>query len=75
MQRYDKVVADFLGFDKAMEALLDGKKISRANWDGYWELRETEFGILIVAELKTGYTAVATPYQEDMLAFDWQIVE
>lgn len=75
MTRYNKVVEEGLGFDKAMEALLDGKKVSRAIWGGYWVIRDTEFGNLIVAELKDGGTAVATPYQEDMLAFDWRIVE
>lgn len=74
-KRYDRVVEEGLGFDKAMQALLDGKKVSRFIWDGYWEIRDTEFGHLIVAELKSGGTAVATPYQEDMLAFDWQVVE
>lgn len=75
MVRYNRVIEEGLGFDKAMEALLDGKKVTRAIWQGYWEIRDTEFGNLIVAELKSGGKAVATPYQEDLLAFDWQIVE
>ena len=75
MVRYEKVVSEGLGFDKAMEALLDNKKVSRAIWEGYWEIRETEFGMLIVAELKSGHTAIASPYQEDLLSFDWRIVE
>lgn len=74
-KQYDKVVDEGLGFDKAMQALLDGKRISRFSWGGYWEIRDTEFGHLIIAVLKNGDTAVATPYQEDMLAFDWQVVE
>lgn len=75
MARYNLVVEERLGFDKAMEALLDGKKVSRSIWGGYWEIRDTEFGHLIIAELKDGRTAIATPYQEDLLAFDWMIVQ
>lgn len=75
MVRFDKVIEEGLGFDEAMRALLDRKKVSRAIWDGYWEIRETEFGMLIVAELKTGFSAPAQPYMSDMLAFDWRIVE
>lgn len=74
-KRYNKVVECDLSFGQAMDALLDGEKISRSVWCGYWELRETEFGMTIVAELKDGSKAVASPYQSDMLSFDWQVVE
>lgn len=74
-KRYNRVVDEGLSFGLAFEELLNGKKISRAVWDGYWELRETEFGMTVVAELKDGGKAPAQPYQSDMLAFDWQIVE
>ncbi|PEA25943.1 hypothetical protein CN984_12180 [Bacillus cereus] len=66
-------------------AIHEGKKVTRAIWDGYWCM-QTIVGLenkelpqwhddLLVAVLKGGGYAIATPYQADMHATDWMIVE
>ncbi len=85
-KRYSKIVETELTFGLAMDyALVLNKKVTRAKWDGYWckqEIRGTLCknapswkGEFLVAILKDGGYAVATPYQEDMLATDWMVVE
>lgn len=70
-----------LSFGKALEYLKDGYKIKRSSWGGYWFIDEKLIGKnfvfgreVIVAKLKDGGYAPATPYQEDILAEDWEIV-
>lgn len=66
-----------MDFGKAIEALKQGKKITRIIWSGYWTL-ETIKGLdtqTIVATLKNGNRVTATAYQEDILANDWHIVK
>lgn len=80
-----------MNFGEALEHLKQGKKIRRSIWGGYWMLitetyircendriNPAGFRIknLIVAALRDdkGYAA-ACPYQEDILAEDWLIVE
>lgn len=79
-------------FGEAVEALKEGKKVTRQIWGGYWFLSkkaEVEdvlpdgykrgYGFnngLIVAVLKGGGgCAPAMPYQSDILAEDWKLVE
>lgn len=80
-----------MNFGQALEALKQGKKVARSNWGGYWflsdypELRESLEGYirsyyfkngLIVAVLKDGGgLAPAQPYQADLLAEDWVLVD
>lgn len=83
-KRYSRVVEAGLSYGKAMDALLkEGRKVTRKVWDGYWVVQTignlngspSWTGQFIVAYLKNGGTAIATPYQEDMFANDWMIVE
>lgn len=66
-----------LTFGLAVEAMKKGFKVARAGWGGYWNLEK--INILseptIVAYCKDGSIQAATPYQCDMLADDWVIVE
>lgn len=80
-----------MNFGEALQALKEGKKVTRAIWGGYWRLYPAAMiamtgiqsqpdgtGIIediIVAHLKDGKAAPAQPYQPDLLAEDWQIVE
>lgn len=79
-----------MNFSQALEALKQGKKVKRAIWGGYWYLKSNvvvdvipgesmdSVGVvrtLIVAKLKDGGYAPATPYQGDILAEDWEIVD
>lgn len=65
-----------LSFGDAINHLHKGKKVKRAIWGGYWVIEDNEeFGEIIVAYLKDGGKAVATPYNADMLALDWEVVE
>jgi hypothetical protein len=71
-----------LFFGTALEALKAGKKIKRAHWGGYWVHipAATTNGLfqdgIIVAVLKDdGGCAPAQPYQADMLAEDWEVIE
>jgi gamma-glutamylcyclotransferase (GGCT)/AIG2-like uncharacterized protein YtfP len=90
-KQYSKVVKTDMSYGEAMFALINqGKKVTRKVWDGYWLMDtihynggEPQKGLtsknhahkVIMAKLKTGGFAVASPYQEDMLANDWMIVE
>lgn len=68
-------------FGEALEALEEGHKVKRSIWGGYWVIEEWEKSgyeksyPLIVAYLKDGGYAPAQPYQADILAKDWEIVE
>jgi hypothetical protein len=74
--KYTKVVKEGISFGDAINALHDGKKVTRAIWQGYWVIEDNEeFGEIIVAYLRDGGKSVATPYNSDMLALDWMIVE
>ncbi len=85
-KRYSKVITTGLTYGKAVDmAIHEGKKVTRAIWDGYWckqdimglqsENLPMWQGEFLVAVLKSGGYAIATPYQEDMHATDWMIVE
>lgn len=85
-KRYSKVIETGLTYGKAVDmAIHEGKKATRAIWDGYW-CTQTIAGLqseqvpqwqgeFLVAVLKGGGYAIATPYQADMHATDWMIVE
>lgn len=78
-------------FGEAVEALKQGKRVKRSIWGGYWFLmnaaqvsEEDELGYekmatllpTIFAVLKDGQgVTVAQPYQNDILAEDWEIVQ
>lgn len=79
-----------MNFGEALAALKEGKKISRSVWRGYWMIlnnadilspsthpkERVMINRLIVAVLAHGKGhAPAMPYQEDILADDWLIVE
>lgn len=83
-----------MNFGEALQALMNGKKVKRSIWSGYWYYshkakllttpldnegavyREDNTLDIIVAVLKdNGGVAPAQPYQSDLLADDWQIVE
>jgi hypothetical protein len=83
-KRYSKIIATGLTYGQAMEELLvKGKLVTRKVWDGYWTVQTLGnltgepawHGRFIVAKLKNGGFAVASPYQEDMFARDWMVVE
>lgn len=77
-----------LTFGAAIELLKQGKKIKRRDWGGYWfmplnspitgadgENQFFQMNQTIVARLKEGGGyVVATPYQADILAEDWELV-
>ncbi|GAB7387365.1 hypothetical protein BSNK01_12010 [Bacillaceae bacterium] len=80
-----------LNFGEALEALKQGKKVKRKQWGGYWFIPQVHVTIqdkertgyevallkpLIVARLKDdeGYVS-AQPYQVDLLAEDWEVIE
>ncbi|AYP68213.1 hypothetical protein PQE75_gp081 [Bacillus phage vB_BcoS-136] len=74
--RYSKVIQQGLDFSEAMRILLNGGKVTRAIWKGYWVIEDNEeFGEIIVAYLADGGKAVATPYNSDMLGMDWMEVK
>ncbi|KMP65268.1 hypothetical protein TU57_10785 [Bacillus cereus] len=85
-KRYSKVILSGLTYGRAVDmAIHEGKKVTRAIWDGYWcnqdimglqsESLPMWQGEFLVAVLKSGGYAIATPYQEDMHATDWMVVE
>ncbi|QRV11330.1 DUF2829 domain-containing protein (plasmid) [Bacillus velezensis] len=85
-KRYSSILQKGLTFGRAIDkALCEGKKVSREVWDGYWCKQTVDGqmdenlpdwrGEFLVAALKDGGYAIATPYQEDMFANDWMIVE
>jgi hypothetical protein len=83
-KQYSKVIESGLTYVQAMEKLLvENKMVTRKVWDGYWTIQllgnltgeQAWHGRFIVAKLKNGGFAVASPYQEDMFARDWMVVE
>lgn len=73
-----------MDFGKAIESLKEGKKVARKDWGGYWSIEKIVFkkkvnhsvhAEIIMATLKDGGYAPAQPYQADILAEDWEIVE
>jgi hypothetical protein len=74
-------------FGEAVEALKRGEKVARAIWGGYWVAEmvqivdhrigaRDEYNDMIVAHLKdNGGIAPAQPYQADLLATDWKIID
>jgi hypothetical protein len=80
-----------MNFGEALQALKEGKKVKREIWGGYWRLYKhaTLNGLsaedghalycepedIIIAKLKDGGIVPAQPYQIDILAEDWKIVE
>jgi Protein of unknown function (DUF2829) len=78
-----------VNFGQALEAMKQGKKAKRKHWGGYWfigyvEIREPipytkwsniDSTQMIIARLKDGGYVPATPYQEDLLAEDWEVIE
>lgn len=75
-----------MDFSDALEAMrYDQLKVKRKGWGGYWfipitsvyvhDVAEEPMSPMIVARTKEGYYAPATPYQSDLLADDWEIVE
>lgn len=74
--RYSKVMQGNLTFGDAINLLHRGRKVTRSIWKGYWVIEDNEeFGEIIVAYLADGSKAMATPYNADMLAIDWMVVE
>jgi hypothetical protein len=85
-----------LTFGQALDALKQGKKISRATWGGYWIMCSAQLfpkaqsreslsldvpmeahksrGIIIAILKDTGEAVPAQPYQADLLAEDWRIL-
>jgi hypothetical protein len=80
-----------MSFGQAIEALKAGLKVKRAAWGGYWFIEDVAFNggeeqedvyganygvVMILAKLKdnAGY-APAQPYQADILANDWEVIE
>lgn len=74
---------EYVTFGEAIEALKQGKKVTRKIWGGYWYLdqsisigRGEVLNDTIIAKLKDdGGFVAATAYQEDILAEDWMILE
>lgn len=79
-----------MNFGEALQALKEGKKVTRSIWEGYWQLaispivtyKETNglsssnLNNMILAFLRDNQgIAPAQPYQSDLLAEDWMIVE
>jgi hypothetical protein len=65
-----------MNFGQAIKALQQGKAVKRATWKGYWFMYHIFGSPLIVAALRdnAGF-AGAQPYQGDILANDWQLVQ
>lgn len=81
---YGEVVQTGLSYGQAMhEAVVNEKFVARAHWGGFWYNdvpQNPEFDLftvpVLVAVLKDGINAVpATPYNEDIQATDWMIVD
>lgn len=75
-----------MNFGEALKALKDGKCVKRKHWLGYWEISTMVYmedksdwlGTLIVARSLGGdsdVNAPAQPYQSDLLAEDWEVIE
>ncbi|MDO7847604.1 DUF2829 domain-containing protein [Hymenobacter sp. M29] len=73
-----------IDFGHALAALKTGKKVTRQIWGGYWRMdacsvsfpegKAQDFTV-IMAYLKDGGVAPAQPYQSDLLATDWVILD
>lgn len=89
-KQYSSVVESNLTFGEALSAIKKGKMVTRGIWDGYWYMESITFDgnegrnkgfrviqnkYVIMAKLKSGEYAVASPYQSDLLAEDWMIVK
>lgn len=83
-KQFGKILSRNIPFSDAMYHLAKGKKVTRSIWGGYWKEQviftaDGEGNMMkrkaIVAFLKDGGWAIASPYQEDMLASDWMVVE
>lgn len=85
---YKQRVEMGLTYGQAMDRCIHkGKKVARASWEGYWfvpttmiEGRDNDgdfiMNKMVVACLKDNAGFVpATPYQDDMFAQDWMVVE
>lgn len=79
-----------MNFGEALQALKNGFSVKRSIWSGHWmmysdvnldyfkkeEYQSHTIPSMIVAVLKNNEgCAPAQPYQLDLLAEDWQIVE
>lgn len=80
-----------MNFGEALQALKNGKRVKRAIWDGHWVyifdamVYDQQLDVPVGAFAKGGIIlaclkdnqglAPATPYQQDILSEDWQIVE
>ncbi|WP_307832321.1 Thoeris anti-defense Tad2 family protein [Bacillus cereus] len=83
--KYTTIIEEGLSFGDAMNALMKGRKVTRVVWGGYWckqvllgkqDTKLPEWsGQFVVAALKEGGYAPAQPYQADMFANDWMVVE
>ncbi|MGN4667996.1 Thoeris anti-defense Tad2 family protein [Bacillus cereus group sp. MYBK234-1] len=78
MNMYSKVIKGNLSFGDALNELRAGKKVKRSIWGGYWRILnpfvQGEDWIIAFLKDNKGY-APAQPYQADMLANDWMVVE
>lgn len=73
-----------MNFGQALEELKQGKKVTRKIWHGFWQLENVSVNVnnadysgdVILAFLADGKTVTAAqPYQEDILAVDWEIYQ
>ncbi|MEX3625163.1 Thoeris anti-defense Tad2 family protein [Viridibacillus arvi] len=83
-KQFNVVLETGLTFGQAVDkAINENMKVTRKIWGGYWQkqiLQGTDEspnwqGEFLVAVLKDGGHAVATPYQADMFAKDWMVVK
>lgn len=80
---YARIIERGLTYGQAVDmAIHGGKKVTRAIWRGYWvvcelssmySLEPTKMIIAVLRDHKG--TEPATPYNEDMYATDWMVVE
>jgi hypothetical protein len=79
-----------MNFGEALTLLKEGQRVKRAHWGGYWFMESPQCGVVdeegyvkgwnlnptIFAFLKdNGGFTIATPYQSDLLAEDWEEVK
>ena len=62
-------------FPDALNALLNGSKVRKADWDGTWlERRSTGAGPIIVLFMDRGQNSVSwTPSQRDLFDTTWEV--
>lgn len=72
----EEVLAENCTYGFAFDCMLQGRRITRAAWGGWWQIdKVNEIGEVIVAYIKDGKTkAPAQPYQSDQLAHDWVVL-